>query len=424
MPGSILQKLYEKNYWTDVYQFFENRSFRQDQKLASYQEIIEKNQYSAIASRVISKNYRFKPPLRLVVNKLQSGKKKTVYLFDYQDDFLLKVINRLLTDSFSYLISPSCHSFQKGKGAKTAFRSLVSDPFIDSKYCLKTDIRNFFNSVNVNDFIENLPKEIISDQILYELIKQILLNNNARLPDGRIITEQKGLMAGCPLAPFLSNIYLRSLDDIFTKQNITYTRYSDDIVLFDHECKIEEHRKTIETFLANKNLFLNKEKTSITIPGEMAIFLGFSYSKGVIDLSPVSVNKMKGKIKRMARSYNRRLKRGKMDDTGILRHFISRINRKMYGIDAQENNLCWAHWFFPVINTHKSLEILDRYIQERLRFSITGKNNKHNFGRVPYKTLKSLSYKPLKATFYVFKSNYHKYMQILQSDYKLLNTNE
>jgi RNA-directed DNA polymerase len=413
MHKSVLHKLYNHDYWLNVFTFFESRSFRQKQKLSSYREILDNKLYVEIAEKVLEGNYSFKIPLKMVVNKLQTGKKKTVYLFDFQDDYLLKVINRILTEEYAGIISPACHSFQKSKGAKTAFRSLVRDVEIDNKCCLKTDIQNFFNNIDVLDFIDELPQEIKSDSLLFDLIKQLLLNKKARLRDEQVLYEQKGLMAGCPLSPFLSNIYLRKLDNYFTERKITYTRYSDDIVVFDYADKIEGHKKTIESFLESKKLCLNYDKTSISNLGENAIFLGFSYKLGQIDLSPVSIEKMKGKIRRLSRSYNRRIVRRKMNHKESLEHFISRINRKLYGIDAIENDLCWARWFFPVINTSQSLEILDKYIQERLRYSITGKNNKANYKKVSYQMLKDNGYISLKAVYYAFKRDYDEYLSLI-----------
>ena len=412
MANSVLQKLYSKSYWTDVLSFFETRSFRQKEKLAYYKAIVESESFIEIADSVLAGHYVFKLPTRLVVNKLQTGKKKTVYLFDFQDDFLLKVTNRILTEEFSCLISPACHSFQKGKGAKTAFRMLMSDPDIDKKCCLKTDIRNFFNSINVNDFIELLPGEIKSDKILFSLICQLLLNEKVILPDGTRICELKGLMAGCPLSPFLSNIYLRELDKYFTDRKISYSRYSDDIIVFDYPDKIENHRITVENYLKNKNLLLNPDKTSITRAGEKAVFLGFSYYQGNIELSPVSVDKMKGKVRRLSRLYQRRIVRGKTSPDEALKHFITRLNRKLFGIDAFENDLCWAQWFFPVINSFKALETLDHFIQDHIRYSLTGRFYKLNFKKIPYASLAQSGYIPLKAAFFRFKKNYNEYLEL------------
>jgi len=413
MFKSVLNGLYDEQYWTETLSFFESRSYRQKEKLKVYKSIVENKQYNQIADKVLAGKYIFSYPLKLVVNKFNTGKKKTVYLFESHDDFLLKVINRILTNRFSEIISPLCHSFQKQKGAKTAFRSLLKDADIDKKDCLKTDISNFFNNINPIDFIDQLPDCIKEDFILFELIKQLLLNNKARIADGRFVEEAKGLMAGCPLSPFLSNIYLRDLDAHFMHNQINYMRYSDDIVIFDYEEKINTHFRFIENFLLDKKLEINHTKTAITQAGKMAVFLGFSYHRGVVDLSPVSVQKMKSKIRRLSRAYNRRIERKKMEPHEALIKFIVRINRKLYGVDAIENDLCWAHWFFPVINTHHSIEILDKYIQDRLRYALTGKYNKCNYKKVPYQILQSSGYIPLKSAYFAFKSNYLHYLEMI-----------
>lgn len=416
MQKSILYQLFEKQYWIGAVDFFEKRSYRQKSKLQAYREILENEQYLEICNRVVAGQYEFKIPLKLVVNKLQTGKKKTVYLFDYQDDLLLKVINKILTLNYAGIISPACHSFQKGKGAKTAFKSLLRDREIDEKYCFKTDIHNFFNSVSPTDFVETLPKEIKNDKILFQLIKQLLLNDIARSKEGQIIHEPKGLMAGCPLSPFLSNIYLRELDNYFINQRVSYVRYSDDIVLFDNKTAMEEHRNYIVNYLQNKGLIINQSKTSITSPGETAVFLGFAYQKGNIDLSPVSVEKMKGKVKRLSRSFNRRIARKKISETDALKRFIGRINRKLYGIEAIENELCWAQWFFPVINTDTSLGELDKYIQERLRYSLTGKYSKSNYRKIPYEMLKEHGYIPLRSAYFAYKKGYDEYLELINKN--------
>jgi RNA-directed DNA polymerase len=413
MGKSVLQDLYNEKYWTDTLIFFESRSFRQKEKLKVYKSIVENREFIQIADKVLAGKYFFTHPLKLVVNKFQTGKKKTVYLFDYQDDFLLKVINRILTEEFAAIISPVCHSFQKQKGAKTAFRSLLKDPEINNKHCLKTDIRNFFNSIDTVDFIEHLPIQIKNDVILFDLIRQLLFNKVVRLGSDEIIDESKGLMAGCPLSPFLTNIYLRDLDSFFYNNQITYMRYSDDIVIFDFEDKIQMHFEYIKNYLTKKKLEINSSKTVQNKAGELVVFLGFSYQKGKIDLSSISVQKMKDKIRRLSRSFRRGIVRKRLLPEEALIKFIIRINRKLYGIDARENDLCWAHWFFPVINSSDSIAILDEYIQQRLRYSVTGKYNAANFKKVPYQVLKKCGYIPLKKAYYAFKTNYEEYLDLL-----------
>ena len=77
-----------------------------------------------------------------------------------------------------------------------------------------------------------------------------------------------------------------------------------------------------------------------------------------------------------------------------------KFNRKFYGKDNNDE-LSWKYWFFPVINTTKSLKEVDLYMQDYLRFIATGKHNKKNFEKVPYKKLKDCNYRPLVHEYYL-----------------------
>ena len=88
------------------------------------------------------------------------------------------------------------------------------------------------------------------------------------------------------------------------------------------------------------------------------------------------------------------------------------MNRKLFGMDARENDLCWAQWFFPVINTDNSLKMLDNYIQQRLRYSLTGKYNKLNYRKVPYSLLQHAGYIPLNRAFHLYKKDFDNYVKL------------
>ena len=53
-----------------------------------------------------------------------------------------------------------------------------------------------------------------------------------------------------------------------------------------------------------------------------------------------------------------------------------KYNKKFYGME--EDDLSWKYWFFPTINTDKSLKIVDRYMQDWQRYIVTGVHNKKN----------------------------------------------
>ena len=93
------------------------------------------------------------------------------------------------------------------------------------------------------------------------------------------------------------------------------------------------------------------------------------------------------------------LKKEKSHDE-TLKIMIKKYNKKFYGNDT--NELAWKFWFFPSITTSKSLKIIDQYLQDNLRYVVTGKHNKKNYKVVPYNKLKQLGYKSLVHEYYLF----------------------
>lgn len=400
----MLVSLSNKNFWLRLLEQQKNRLTFKKRKYKFFQNFVQNNLFADKVKQLAQNTYEFENPQLVKINRFNGKKIKTVFVFSYQDDFILKAMNNLMCEQYSHLISPACFSFQKNKGAKDAFKFVLADKHINEKHCLKIDISNFFNSIDVEDFFAVLPNEIKSNNILYSVLQKIYLNPFA-IENGALKKPQKGLMAGCATTPFLTNIYLRELDDYFTSQKVTYCRYSDDIIIFDTKDNIDEHYRYIKHFLVEKKLKINEQKTIILPAAQKWTFLGFSFINKKIDISVVSFNKMKQKIKRMSRKYNKKLKNGRFSEDEVLHYFIKRINRKIFGNTQQPNDLCWARWYFPLINTDETLIKIDKYIQQRIRYSVCGRFSKKNFKKIPYKILKAHGYTPLVYAYYKFKKN-------------------
>ena len=269
------------------------------------------------------------------------------------------------------------------------------------KYGYKIDISNYFNSIPVEKILLTL-KDDLQDEKLYNLFEKILMNKMV-LSDEEEIEDEKGIMAGVPLASFLANYYLKDLDKYFYANKITYCRYADDIIVFDTEEKVREHRKYILEFLKEKELSINTEKEFYYAPGDEIEFLGFSYKNGTIDLNKNSIRKIKGKIRRSARGLRRWMLKKETSPEAPLKAMNKKYNKKFYGKD--EDDLSWKYWFFSTINTDKSLKIVDEYMQEWQRYIVTGAHNKKNYEKVPYEMLKEAGYKSLVNEYYNFKKN-------------------
>ncbi len=109
----------------------------------------------------------------------------------------------------------------------------------DVKYCLKMDIRKFFDSIPHEILLAKLER-IIQDERFMALLQEI------------ISVTDKGLPLGFYTSQWLANWYLQDLDH-FIKENLRaphYMRYMDDMVIFGpNKKKLHKMREEIDIYL-------------------------------------------------------------------------------------------------------------------------------------------------------------------------------
>lgn len=390
---SVINSLLKDELWI---KFLEHKkeSVLTAKIIKQYEKYIINKEYTEIVTKIINEEYNFSIPRKVSINKVGKNKKRVVYLYRKEETYILKMLVFLMY-KYDYLFAPNLYSFRQKSGAKKAIFDLIRSN-IKCKHAYKVDIKNYFNSIPVDKLLVSLENDL-NDSKLYHLIKQLLTNNKVE-ENGKIVEEEKGIMAGVPISSFLANYYLKDLDYYFYNNKITYCRYADDIIIFDSEENIKKHQEYIAEYLKSMGLEINKEKEFFYNPGEKVEFLGFSYENGIIDLSENSINKIKGKIKRKAKAVRRwMLKKEKPIEAGLLA--MNKIfNKKFYG--KEEDDLSWKYWFFPTINTDKSLKMIDGYMQDWQRYIVTGVHNKKNFEKAPYELLKKCNYKSLVNEYY------------------------
>ena len=146
------------------------------------------------------------------------------------------------------------------------------------------------------------------------------------------------------------------------------------------------------------DLIVNPEKETFSKPGESWSFLGFEYENGKIDISSISIGKIKAKMRRKARALLRWKKAKGKTGPMAAKGFIKAFNRKFYDTDnAHEMN--WTRWYFPTITTDKGLKEIDQYMQACIRYIMTGKHNKANYN-LRYEQMKEFGYVSLVNNWY------------------------
>ncbi len=369
---------------------------------AELKRFIDERTYLDVLSKIEKSG--FAAPRKCFISKMHSGKKRVVYIFPREESYILKFLTFLLIRRYDAIFAPNLYSFRTSRGVQRAIRFLKKAEGLSSMFVYKADIHNYFNSVDVDLLLPQLKEIMTDDMETYRLISDLLTDPRVELPDGTISREKKGIMAGVPLSSFLANVYLNALDWHFQKAGITYARYSDDIILF---APTDEARRVaieyMHACLREMRLEINPSKEELTLPYQKWNFLGISYENGVLDISDVSASKIKMKMRRKSRALLRWKTRKGLDNLCAAKAFVKIFNRKLYD-NYVKSELTWTRWFFPVINTTKTLGQIDHYMQDCLRYIATGKRNRSRF-RFGYEEMKHLGYRCMVHEYYLIKKD-------------------
>ena len=399
----ILKQLSSPSKWEEFYQYKIDRRQLSKSETTQLALFIEEKRYLDIC-----KDLHFSYPEKRLISKIDSRKKRTVYTYSKDETWVLKLLAYLLYD-YDHKLSDNCYSFRRNINASHAFEKIKKIKDINDKYVLKLDIHDYFNSIDVDQLLVIL-KSVIEEDELYEFLKYLLKQDKCYF-NGELIEEKRGAMAGVPLASFFANFYLIDLDRHYEDDNIPFFRYSDDmIIFFDSKEQLDENFRFIESFLKDKNLQLNMDKYQVSEPGSPFDFLGFSYFNKQIDLSDVTIKKMKAKIRRKAKKiYTNRKKKG-LSYNKAAKAMINSFDHKFYDFKG-DNDFTWIRFYFPLINCTEGLHEIDKHMVMYLRYLYNGRHNKANY-RITYEQLKKLGYTPLVAEYYNWKKENHElYLQ-------------
>lgn len=435
----ILEQSMQEQCWNAFLQYKIERQHLSAKEEKKLREFLEKKTYIEWGNRLMDEMYVLPLPVRREINKGGSVKKRVVYSYPYELNQMLKFVAYSLYQ-YDALFSDNCYAFRREYGVKDAIRRIRRTAGITDKYCLKVDVHNYFNSIDVDILLEKLSFLKEQDDRLYRVLKHLLTadaalviseqgkkrkeriewnepledtvihkedteNERSRkegIESGQIVREKRGGMAGTPVSPFFANVYLKDVDAWFANRGILYFRYSDDILIFaDTLVELQNYREELYSQLSDLHLELNPDKVKISKPGEMWEFLGFCFRDGKVDLSENTIRKMQHKIKRKAESLRRWQRKKGLSGDKAAKGFIKAMNYKFF---AKEDGteFTWCRWFFPNLTTDYSLKVIDTYMQQYIRYCVTGRHYKGNY-RITYEQMKEWGYRSLVAEYYAYK---------------------
>ena len=399
---SIIKQLTQQDVWEEflAYRLLKGRfTWHEFYEADRY---VEREEYLPLAQRIVQ-GEGLGIPKKKIINKMGTGKKRVVYSFAPDEMTILKLLAFKLYD-YDRWFSPNCYAFRRGVKASDAVFDIIHAIGDQKMWAYKLDIHNYFNSIPIDILLPMLKEMMADDEPLYHFFERMLTNDRV-IYNGETIQEKHGVMAGTPTSPFLANVYLKAVDKHFHDAHVTYARYSDDIIIFAPDLDtLEEHKSRMADFLKQYQLEMNPDKEKVYSPDEAYEFLGFKCHGRDIDISEATVKKMKGKIRRAAKSLMRWSSKKYIEPEKAMKGLINHFNRVFFE-DGDTETLTWSRWFFPVINQTNGLKEIDHYLQQNIRFLSTGKHNKTNY-KTDYAQLKRLGYKSLVNEYYKYKNGH------------------
>jgi len=395
---SLIDLLGDKDTWEKFYEY--KTSLRCPKSVAAgIRRFIDEEGYIPVCEKIASGD-QFALPEKAVISKMSSAKKRVVYTYPEAENTVMKLLTYLVLRKYDGLFARGLYSFRPGRNAKDAVRKLIAVPAGEKRYYYKADIHDYFNSVPVERITPFIKSAVQDDEKLCYFLCEILEEPYV-ISEGERVAERKGIMAGTPLSSFFANIYLADLDEHFEKEGAVYARYSDDIIVFgDSEEKVKDYAEFIRSFIREKGLEINPDKENYGSYEDGWTFLGFSFSGNTIDIAPVTVKKLKGKMRRKRDALKRWQKRNEHSGEDAARAFIRVFNRKLLESPGG-SDLTWSMWFFSLINTTESLKEIDLYAQDCIRYLVSGSHRKSRFN-VRYEDIKKLGYKSLVHEYYAY----------------------
>ena len=395
----IIQKLQDHSLWVEFLDYKISRGDMRKRDQEDLKKFVNEREYCEFVER-LKQDQEMSLPRILEVNKNGVNKKRVVFSFEREENYILKMIAYLLKE-YDGLFCDNLYSFRNNTGVKKAIGRILTNVNFAVAYSYKVDIHDYFNSINADRVLLQLKERMPNEKWLFEFFEKLLKNPYALKDETRVLVK-KGVMAGTPTAGFLANLYLSDMDNYFMDKKVNYARYSDDIIVFSNsEDSIEKYENVIKDFLYDNGLEVNPAKEVKTVPGGKIEFLGFEFTGKEINVSDMAEKKIKAKIKRKARALYRWKIRKSAGNERTAKAFIRYLNDKFYN-NAIRGEITWCRWYFPLITSDSKLKEIDEYAVNNIRYLYTGKYGKKNYD-LRYSEIKDLGYRCLVNSFWKYK---------------------
>lgn len=353
----LLEKVFEPNRWADAIETGNEKGISR----SLLKELCLPEKREALKQQIRRHEYKIAPPHEAQIPK-DNGDFRTVYVNTGLDRVLLSIINDVVFELCHDMVHHSCKSYQKGLSCGKTVQQMSHKIAVmqEGIIGIKIDLTKYFDSVPI-EYIDAVFAKIetrTGESCILDLLKQYYHMNIVLDLQKKPIEKYSSLRQGCAFAAFLADASLYDIDATISEMNVSYARYSDDILIIGENW--ENAYGQLKNMLAEMSLVLNPKKVEILHKDKWFKFLGFSMKDNLISLSEKRLKTFQQEIEDCTIEQN----------TDDITKIISAVNRYLY---TGPDGYCWATSVLPVINAEKDIQTLNGFIMDAIRAACTEK---------------------------------------------------
>jgi group II intron reverse transcriptase/maturase len=207
-----------------------------------------------------------------------SGGKRGLGIPNVVDRIVQQAVHQVLSPHYEPTFHQWSHGFRPDRSCHTAIKDGKKHLEEGLNWTVDIDLAKFFDEVNHDRLMSRLEQRIADRRVL-ALIRQ-MLRAKVVLPDGVVVTTEKGAPQGGPLSPLMSNIVLDELDQELERRGHRFVRYADDCNVYVHSERAGQRvMASLKSFIEKRlKLKVNAEKSKVAKP-EDCKFLGLTLHK-------------------------------------------------------------------------------------------------------------------------------------------------
>lgn len=219
---------------------------------------------------VLSGKYR-PQPIRSFTMKKTDGSHRILSAQYLCDKLVQRALLIVLEPRAEHIFHPDSFAYRPGRNVAMALARVRERINIGLCWLVDADIQSFFDSIPHRLLLRQL-RAFLKDEPAFTLIRQYLKQGAHH---GSMLTGRRGISQGGVLSPLFCNLYLTSLDNRLTRNNIPFVRFADDFLLFaDTRKKAAKAMSFVAAELDRLGLVLHPRKSRVVRAGPAVRFLG------------------------------------------------------------------------------------------------------------------------------------------------------